>query len=222
MIAAGVGSADIAAQFNEMTELLEIEGANPFRIRAYRRAAATDRGLARKHYQDARGRAQAQRAAGNRRRPRRQDQGDLRDRASCGARGGRGAIAVSPGRSTAIPGLGPKRVELLHNKLGITSIEELTKAAGAGKLRDLLRFGAALKPKSSRRLARAKSPRNSASRSTRPRTLPVPSRRISARDRACAGRSSPAASGAARNRRRSRYPGDMRRRGGGDGPFRTI
>jgi DNA polymerase (family 10) len=34
-------SADIAAQFNQMVQLLEIEGANPFRIRAYRRAATT-------------------------------------------------------------------------------------------------------------------------------------------------------------------------------------
>ena len=36
-----VHNADIAAQFNRMADLLEIEGANPFRVRAYRRAAPT-------------------------------------------------------------------------------------------------------------------------------------------------------------------------------------
>lgn len=36
-----VHNADIAARFNRMADLLEIEGANPFRVRAYRRAAAT-------------------------------------------------------------------------------------------------------------------------------------------------------------------------------------
>ena len=36
-----VHNADIAAIFYRMAELLEIEGANPFRVRAYRRAAAT-------------------------------------------------------------------------------------------------------------------------------------------------------------------------------------
>lgn len=36
-----VHNADIAALFNRMADLLEIEAANPFRIRAYRRAAST-------------------------------------------------------------------------------------------------------------------------------------------------------------------------------------
>ena len=34
-------NADIAAVFEEIANLLEIEGANPFRIRAYRNAART-------------------------------------------------------------------------------------------------------------------------------------------------------------------------------------
>ena len=35
----GVHNADIAAIFEEIADLLEIEGANPFRVRAYRNAA---------------------------------------------------------------------------------------------------------------------------------------------------------------------------------------
>ena len=38
---------DIAAAFDEMADLLTIEGENAFRIRAYRRAAQTIRGLSR-------------------------------------------------------------------------------------------------------------------------------------------------------------------------------
>ncbi|WP_246226407.1 helix-hairpin-helix domain-containing protein, partial [Chelativorans xinjiangense] len=45
---------------------------------------------------------------------------------------------------TSIPGLGPKRVHTLHEKLGVKSLEELASAARAGKLRNLPRFGAAI------------------------------------------------------------------------------
>jgi DNA polymerase/3'-5' exonuclease PolX len=36
-----VHNADIAAQFEEIADLLDIRGDNPFRIRAYRKAART-------------------------------------------------------------------------------------------------------------------------------------------------------------------------------------
>jgi DNA polymerase (family 10) len=36
-----VHNADIANLFNRLADLLEIEGANPFRVRAYRTAAQT-------------------------------------------------------------------------------------------------------------------------------------------------------------------------------------
>ncbi|RPH80692.1 MAG: DNA polymerase III, partial [Nitrospiraceae bacterium] len=40
-----VHNADIAAVFDEIADLLEIESANPFRVRAYRNAARTLRDL---------------------------------------------------------------------------------------------------------------------------------------------------------------------------------
>ena len=40
-----VHNADVAAIFEELADLLEIEGANPFRVRAYRFAARTLRDL---------------------------------------------------------------------------------------------------------------------------------------------------------------------------------
>jgi DNA polymerase (family 10) len=42
-----VRNIDIANVFDEIADFLEIEGENPFRIRAYRNAAVTVRGLAR-------------------------------------------------------------------------------------------------------------------------------------------------------------------------------
>src|SRR5262249_50605870 len=41
----------------------------------------------------------------------------------------------------ALPGLGPKKVKVLHDTLNITSIAELTKAAKEGRLKKLPGFG---------------------------------------------------------------------------------
>jgi DNA polymerase (family X) len=42
---------------------------------------------------------------------------------------------------TRIPGLGPKRARLLHDELGVSSIEELREAAEDGRLKDVKGFG---------------------------------------------------------------------------------
>ena len=42
---------------------------------------------------------------------------------------------------TNIPGLGPKRVRLLHEALGITGFDDLRKAAEEGRLKDVAGFG---------------------------------------------------------------------------------
>jgi DNA polymerase (family 10) len=42
---------------------------------------------------------------------------------------------------TRIPGLGPKRAKLLHDELGIGSIDELRRAAEQGRLKDVKGFG---------------------------------------------------------------------------------
>jgi DNA polymerase (family 10) len=40
-----IHNSDIAEKFNKVANLLEIRGANPFRVRAYRKAARTSGGL---------------------------------------------------------------------------------------------------------------------------------------------------------------------------------
>lgn len=142
-----VHNADIAAQFYRIADLLEIEGANPFRVRAYRRAAAT--------IEDLPTSVASMLSAGE----------DLDDLPGIGpdlagkireivATGHSTALEqvehrIPPGLAelTAMAGLGPKRVQVLHEKLGIETIEDLARAAKAGKVRELPRFGAALEAK---------------------------------------------------------------------------
>lgn len=138
-----VHNADVAEIFYRLAELLEIEGANPFRIRAYRRAAATIEDLAEP--------AAVLLARGQ----------DLADLPGIGedlagkiaeiCRTGRLQLleeveARTPSdlaRLSQVPGLGPKRVKVLHEALGVTSIEDLARAAAAGRVRGLPRFGEA-------------------------------------------------------------------------------
>ncbi|HLM09915.1 MAG TPA: DNA polymerase/3'-5' exonuclease PolX, partial [Thermoleophilaceae bacterium] len=42
---------------------------------------------------------------------------------------------------TRIPGLGPKRAKLLHDQIGVSSIEDLKRAAESGQLKDVRGFG---------------------------------------------------------------------------------
>ena len=50
-----------------------------------------------------------------------------------------------------LPGIGPKRVRLFHDRLGVSSLEELERAVRAGRLRSLGGFG----PKSERKILEA-------------------------------------------------------------------
>ncbi|GAB4355602.1 MAG: DNA polymerase/3'-5' exonuclease PolX [Oricola sp.] len=137
-----VHNADIAAAFRRLADLLEIEGGNPFRVRAYRTAAVTVAGLPRD--------AAAMLADG----------ADLSELPGIGDDLA-GKIAemvetgslhlleeietrVPPGLSdmTRLPGLGPKRVKAIHDALGIDSLEALARAARNGRLRALPGFGA--------------------------------------------------------------------------------
>lgn len=137
-----VHNSDIAQQFYRVAELLDIEGANPFRVRAYQRAAATIEDLP-ESLSDMLARG-----------------ADLDDLPGIGedlagkiqeiCRTGRcQAFETIEARTpsalaalAAVPGLGPKRVRLLHEKLGVGSSEDLRKACEAGLVRGLPRFGA--------------------------------------------------------------------------------
>ena len=137
-----VSNSEIADILEELADLLEIEGENRFRVRAYRNAARTARGH---------GRALADLVS---------DGIDLAQLPGIGdAIAAKIATVVETGhlpqleklehRTPAalvellrIEGLGPKRVEQLYRELGIRSIEDLRRALDSGKVRALSGFGA--------------------------------------------------------------------------------
>ncbi|HTP94621.1 MAG TPA: DNA polymerase/3'-5' exonuclease PolX [Burkholderiales bacterium] len=132
-----VHNADIAAVFDEIADLLEIGGENPFRVRAYRNAARSVEAFGR-------------------------DIGGLLSRggelpklsgigADLGAKvreiAATGSCALLDklhGRFPAtvtellkVPGLGPKRVKLLYDELAVQTLAQLEQAARKGRIRNL-------------------------------------------------------------------------------------
>jgi DNA polymerase (family 10) len=133
---------EIAQAFDEVADLLELQEANPFRVRAYRNAARTIRDLAE---------PVAEIAADPRRRledlpgigadlagkirtlfqtgdlPLRQQ---LREQVPAGLRD-----------LLDVPGLGPKRAQVLYQQLGIRSLDKLRQAAQKHRIRQVKGFG---------------------------------------------------------------------------------
>ena len=148
-----VVNAEIASQLDKVADLLDIEGANPFRVRAYRRAARLIGELPR-NVTDmlARGEDLDELPGIGR---------DLADKIAVIARGEHLPMLdelereVSPGITAllALPGLGPKRVHLLHEKLGIDTVDKLAVAARAGKLLAVKGIGPGIEAKLLRAIA---------------------------------------------------------------------
>jgi DNA polymerase (family 10) len=132
---------DIAALFEEIADLLEIETANPFRVRAYRNAARTIHGLGKE--------LQEMLAQGT----------DLTSLPGIGKDlAAKIAEIIATGHVNTldrlhrevpagvaellkIPGLGPKRVKALYQDLHIKSVKQLEAAARQGGLQSLPGFG---------------------------------------------------------------------------------
>lgn len=135
-------NAEIARLFDQLADLLEIEDANPFRVRAYRNAARVIRGesrsmveLVERGYDLDRlpgvGEAIAEKIHAI------VDTGRLPALDETARR-----IPLALSDIMALPGLGPKRVKTLYRELGIRSTDDLQRAARTGKLRNLPGFGA--------------------------------------------------------------------------------
>ena len=136
-----VHNADIAKAFRRLADLLEIEGGNQFRVRAYRNAAATVEGLP----HDA-----ADMIA---------DGEDLSELPGIGEDlAAKIATLVKTGELplleevkarvpeglaeiTHVAGIGPKRAWKLHEELDIETIDALRKSAEAGEIQEIEGFG---------------------------------------------------------------------------------
>ena len=136
-----IHNADIAALFEEIADRLEIQGANPFRIRAYRNAARTLGELP----QEAR--ALLEKGEDLTRLPGIGD--DLATKVREIVDTGRSSLLERLRRELPpavtellqIPGLGPKRVKALYHDLEVQTVEQLYRAARDGRIRALPGFG---------------------------------------------------------------------------------
>ncbi|HSQ02929.1 MAG TPA: helix-hairpin-helix domain-containing protein, partial [Burkholderiales bacterium] len=136
-----VHNADIAAVFDEIADLLEIQGENAFRIRAYRNAARTVGEFPRdlKVLIDSGAELPKLPGVGA------DLAGKIRD--ICGT--GSCTLLIElhkklPAAITALlalPGLGPKRVKLLHSMLKVNTLEDLERALRSGRVREIPGFG---------------------------------------------------------------------------------
>ncbi len=139
-----IGNEDIANALDEIANLLEIDNANPFRVRAYRNAARTVRGL------------------GKNLETLVQQGRDLKSLPGIGRdlaanieqmldTGHMAALEELHKKFPAsledllrISGMGPKRVQALYHQLGIKSVPQLERAARSGRLCELPGFGSKL------------------------------------------------------------------------------
>jgi DNA polymerase (family 10) len=132
---------DIAARFDELADLLEIQGANSFRVRAYRNAARTIRDLPQTVAQMVRDGADLSELPGigdDLARKTREivETGELADLQEVAREIPESLIDVM-----GVAGLGPKRVKALYEELGIQDVDGLKQAAEGGKISALSGFG---------------------------------------------------------------------------------
>ncbi len=134
-------NSDIARSLEKLADLIELEGGNPFRIRAYRNAARIVGELPRN--------VLAMTAAGEDLAELPGIGKDLADKIETLAETGHIAVLDEMEHKTPpgllalldVPGLGPKRVQLLYHHLGIHTLADLATAAKSGKIRELPGFG---------------------------------------------------------------------------------
>jgi len=136
-----VQNAEVSAMLDQAAELLEIAGENQFRVRAYRRAARTIEGLPQS--------VKSILTAGR----------DLSELPGIGKDlAGKIADIVATGHfalldtlkkklpgelgeMAALPGLGPKRLKLLHDRLKVNTFDDLRRVIRMGRLHKVKGFG---------------------------------------------------------------------------------
>lgn len=137
-----IANAEVAEVFNRIADLLELQDANVFRVRAYRRAARVIEGLG-QSVSDMVARGEdldALPGVG----------ADLAAKIAEVARTGTCALHERLRRQLPagmtellqLPGLGPRRAKVLHDELGIGSLAQLHDAAARGLVSKVHGFGA--------------------------------------------------------------------------------
>ena len=142
-----VQNAEIAAMFDQTADLLEFKGENQFRVRAYRRAARTVEGLP----QSVRSLLSAEKDLSELPGIGKDLAGKIADIVKTGhfelLDSLKKKLPGQLGDMTALPGLGPKRVKLLYDKLKVRTLDDLRRAIKRGRLHELRGFGPTIEKK---------------------------------------------------------------------------
>ncbi len=132
---------EIARTFNDIADLLEIKGENPFKVRAYERAAEAVGALAQDLEQIRAGEKGLRSLSGVGESIAGKIE-ELLDTGGCAYHAELlKEIPATVFDMLRIPGIGPKTVKVLTEREGISSLEELEAAAEAGRLRSLPGMG---------------------------------------------------------------------------------
>jgi DNA polymerase (family 10) len=131
---------EVAQVFDEVADLLEIQDANPFRVRAYRNAARTIRDLSDSLSGMDTQRLTSLHGIGK----------DLAGKITCIIQTGDlplrqelcGQVPAGLRDLIRVPGLGPKRAVILHKRLHVSSLDKLRQAGEKHRIRKLAGFGA--------------------------------------------------------------------------------
>jgi DNA polymerase (family X) len=134
-----VNKDQVAEILNEIAMLLELKGENPFKSRAYSNAARSVQGLNIPLEKAFAADAEPVKGVGD----------SIREKIVEMLAAGKLAYyeelkaSIPPGlvMMLGIPGLGPKKIKALHDKLGIDTIEQLENACHEGKVAELAGFG---------------------------------------------------------------------------------
>jgi DNA polymerase (family 10) len=140
-VAPTLSNAAIAAAFDELGDLYELDGADQYRVIAYRNAARSVRDAPVSVAELVReGEATTLPGIGKTLETKLQAlvaEGDIPQSAKLREKFPPGLIQMMH-----LPGFGPKRARRLHDELGIDSLQSLRAAAEAGQIRELRGFGA--------------------------------------------------------------------------------
>jgi DNA polymerase (family 10) len=132
---------DIAAIFEEIADFLEIEGENPFRIRAYRNGARTVTGLGEELKDMVAGGEDLTKLPGIGKELAAKIHEILETGAAKALIKLQQRIPKTVVEMLKLPNLGPKRVRILYQDLKIKNLKQLSSAARKGRIRALEGFG---------------------------------------------------------------------------------
>ncbi|BBG65316.1 DNA polymerase X family [Hydrogenimonas sp.] len=136
-----LSNSEIADIFNQMADMLEIKGENPFKVRAYRNAARTVQNLGKSLEELVESGMDLTKLPGI--------GADLSDAIKEILKTGKFSKLEALKKELpeglesllSIEGLGPKRIRQLYDTFGITSLEDLAKVAQSGDIYNLKGFG---------------------------------------------------------------------------------